>query len=163
MWPGRARSSGRGDGSMRALMVASRMLARAMSVPFLQQSLYVFGDHVDFQVDGVSRFLASEAGDLGGVRDDGNGEAIVEQLNHGQAATVDGDRALLDDVAQQLLGRPDAQIGSRRHDLSDAVDVALDDVATEAVVDSHWAFQVDDVTRLQVPEVRALQRLVHRL
>ena len=42
-----------------------------------------------------------------GVGDDGDGEAVGQWLDHRQAAAVDGDGALLDDVAQQSGRRAD--------------------------------------------------------
>jgi hypothetical protein len=55
----------------------------------------------------------------------------------GQAHAVDGDRALLDDVAVELLGQRDPHDGPvllRRHrqHLAGAVDVPLHDVAARA-------------------------------
>ena len=43
----------------------------------IEQSLDVLGDHVDLEVDPVARALVPERRDRGGVRDHGDGEAVV--------------------------------------------------------------------------------------
>ena len=69
-----------------------------------RRRLDVLGDDVDLEVDRVAGALAAQGGDLGGVRDDGDGEAVVVDGGHGEADAVDGDRALLDHVAEQVVG-----------------------------------------------------------
>src|SRR5438874_10627114 len=63
---------------------------------------HVLGDQVDFEVHLVPALTAAERGDLGGVRNDGDGEPVVECFGNREAHTVDGDRALLDHVTHQL-------------------------------------------------------------
>src|SRR6185436_13789390 len=55
---------------------------------------------------------------------------------------------------------PHAQVWLRLDDLADAVDVALDEVAAEAIGQSHRTFEVHGIARLQVAEARALPGLV---
>ena len=88
-------------------------------------------------ITSTSRFTRSpgrraERGDLGRVRDDGHGEPVVGHVDHGEADAVDGDRALLDDVAG-VGGVRIGRSGRGLDDLADAVDVALHEVAAEAV------------------------------
>ena len=45
----------------------------------IEQALDVLGDHVDLEVDRVARALVPERRDLGGVRDHGDGEPVVER------------------------------------------------------------------------------------
>ena len=79
---------------------------------------------------------AAQARALQGLGDQGHGEARVVDGDDGQRDAVDGDRPLLDDVAQHV------RVGLDRHDAgeavlagagddADAVDVALDDVAAQ--------------------------------
>ncbi len=78
-----------------------------------------------------------------------NGKGFAIEPGHGQRDAVDGDRALLDDVAQHL--RRGARSATRRANPSsvtaetvpDAVDVALDDVAAEAVARAQRQLEVD--------------------
>src|SRR5687768_4664780 len=59
-----------------------------------QQALNVFHGDVDFEIDGVAGTLPPERRDRGGVRDDGHGEAVLEDVDHREADAVDGDRSL---------------------------------------------------------------------
>ena len=95
-----------------------------------------------------------------GVRDHRHGEPVVQHVDHGEADAVDRDRALLDDVAQQVARHPDPEVGDGLDDVADAVDVALHDVAAEAVLRPDRPFEVDPVPRLAVAEGGALERLV---
>ena len=81
-------------------------------------------------------------------------------VDDGEADAVDGDRALLDDVAQQLGRHADLQVGRRVDDLADGVDVALHEVAAEAVLEADRPLEVDRVARRQVAEVGAGEGLV---
>src|SRR5437764_5325181 len=115
---------------------ASSILANGMSVRSLprEQTLDVLGRHVDLEVHGVAGLLGTEVGDLGGVRDHRHREPVVEDIDDREADAVDGDRALLDDVAQQVaVADADLEIRRGLHDLTDAVDVTLDHVTAEAI------------------------------
>src|SRR3954452_14297920 len=76
-----------------------------------EQAFDVLGEHVDFEVDGIARLLGAERGDGERVGDDGDVEraGLVVEGGDGEADAVDGDRALLDDVAQHRRG------GRERH------------------------------------------------
>src|SRR5690554_5958614 len=78
-----------------------------------EQALGVLGHHVDLEVDGVARLPHTERGDLRGVGDDGHGEAVLEDVDDGERDPVDGDRALLDHVAEQARGDPHLHLGHR--------------------------------------------------
>ena len=104
------------------------------------QLLDVFREHVDLEVDGrpgaalPSVVRSSVSGISETVR------RLVVDRGDGEADAVDRDRALLDDVAQQIgvaaivamraRSRPRSTAATR----AEAVDVALHDVAAEAVV-----------------------------
>ena len=141
-----------GRPSRRPLASASGSVVLAHGcVPF-QEGLDVLGHDVELDVDRVARALVPERGDLGGVGDDGDGEAVVVDGGHGEAHAVDGDRALLHHVAEEVGGDGDAQVGRGVDDDADRVDVALDEVAAEPVAEPHRALEVDRVAGLQVAE-----------
>src|SRR5215207_8860681 len=78
------------------------------------------------------------------------------------------DRPPLDCVAQQLGPEPHPQPPSEpvvlsRDDLAHAVDMALEDVAPEAVRRFDRQLEVDPPSRLEPAERGDLQRLIHRL
>ena len=93
---------------------------------------------------------------------------VVAQGRDREADAVEGDRALLDRVAEQLGSEPHAQAAGEavlldRDDLADPVGVALDDVAAEPVGGLHRQLEVDPVAGLEVAQRGDGQRLVHRL
>src|SRR5687768_5073639 len=102
------------------------------------QLLDVLGHHVDLDVDTRAAAQRPEGRRLRGVGDDCHLEPIVAHGGDGQAHPVECDRPLVDDIPEQLglerepeavrfaLGRPVGEGGL-------PVDVALHDVATEAV------------------------------
>src|SRR5439155_15421967 len=146
--------------SMAFSTVANGILALVLSVPGGEEPLDVLGHHVDLEVDAVAGLPGPQRRDGRGVRDDRHREAVVERLDHGQAAAVDRDRSLLDDVAQHVLRHPDAQIGCGADDLADAVDRALHEVAAQPVGQPDRPFEVDTVARLEIAEIAASQWLV---
>src|SRR6266511_1507789 len=123
--------------------IAFSIVVNGISDPFAgdrcEQALDVFGDQVDFEVDGRTDAFVPERRDGEGVRDGGDVERIVAERGHGEADAVDRDRTLLDDVAQHLGGRGEREagrpVGQRvtGGDASDGVDVALDQVAAELI------------------------------
>ena len=63
---------------------------------------------------------------------------------------------------QQVARHPDPQIGHGVDDLADGVDVALHDVAAEAVLGPHRSLEVHRLARCAGAEVGATERLVRR-
>ncbi len=90
--------------------------------------------------------------------DDGHREAVVVDVDDGEADPVDRDRPLLHQVAG--VGRQHGELGGGGGDLTHGVDVALHQVATQPVADPQWPLQVHRVARSQVAEVGPGQRLV---
>src|SRR3954454_659777 len=84
--------------------MASSISAKPMSGPFLprQEAFDVLRGDVHLEVDDGTGALVSERGDVCGVRDECDGEAVVEHVDDGEAHAVHVDRALLDDVAEQV-------------------------------------------------------------
>ena len=141
-----------GDGVLDLGERHARLPACRSCVGSSRRSTY-FASDVDLEVDGVARPLGPERRDRERVRDhrDARTPSSCER-GDGEADAVDGDRALLDDVAQHVARRGERRCGSSRRpaacaldDRADAVDVALHDVATEAVGEAHRPFEVDRV------------------
>src|SRR5215218_9670906 len=106
----------------------------------VKQTFDVLGQHVDFEVDGIAGRLGAQGRDGERVRDDRDveGPRNVVERGDGEADAVDGDRTLLDDVAQQLGRRCERHAG-RTVGQADAlpqrayaVDMTLHDVTAEA-------------------------------
>src|SRR6266540_1365598 len=100
--------------------IAFSIVVNGISDPFAgdrcEQALDVFGDQVDFEVDGRTNAFVPERRDGEGVRDGGDVERIVAERGHGEA---DAGRP----VCQRVTGG----------DASNGVDVALDQVAGELI------------------------------
>src|SRR4051794_30772551 len=147
---------------------AASMVANSMSVRLGNQFLHVLGQDVDLEIDGSPLPRRAERRALEGLRDQRDREPVVADLRDGQRDPVDGDRALLHHVAQQRRLRVDghdpreALVADLAHD-AEAVDVALHDVAAEAVGGAQRQLEVDPRVRLHAPERRAPQRLVHHV
>ncbi len=83
------------------------------------------------------------------MRNERDLEALLVHLVDGQADPVHADRALLGDVAQQRGRRGETPaLGTRvvmhRQHLAQAINMATDQMAAEAVGRAHRAFEVDD-------------------
>src|SRR3954453_23206770 len=147
---------------------AASMVANSISVRLGNELLHVLGEDVDLEVDGSPLPRRAERRALEGLRDQRDREPVLADLRDGQRDPVDGDRALLHDVAQQRgLGVDDhdareALLADLAHD-AESVDVALDDVAAETVGGPQRRLEVDPRVRLHAPERRAPQRLVHHV
>jgi len=104
-------------------------------------ALGVFAEDVDLDVQGGAGSEGVEAGGSVGVGDDGYFDLVAEDGGDGEADAFDGDGALGDDVAGESFGELDAEApvcvwgvwgdGGEGEESGGAVDVALDDVASE--------------------------------
>src|SRR3954453_1079175 len=118
---------------------ASSMVANLISVRLVgNELLQVLGENVDLEVDGSPLPRPAERRPLQRLRDQRDREPVVADVRDRERDAVDRDRALLDDVAQQRrLGVDDDDareaLLARLADHAEPVDVALDDVAAEAV------------------------------
>src|SRR5258708_20691858 len=88
---------------------AFSMSASGTSAPCSEETFHVLGDHVHFQVDTVPRQLHTQRRDLRRMGYDRHGEGVAQDLHHGQTATVHRDRALLDQITQNLGAGPPFQ------------------------------------------------------
>ena len=90
---------------------------------------------------------------------------VVADLDDGERDPVDGDRALVDEVAARapagsaISTTSQCSLGVRRTIVPDAVDVALDDVAAEPLVGGDRALEVDPVARAATPPSEVLSRV----
>ena len=133
-----------------------------------EQLLDVLGDDVGLEVDQVADAAAAERRTGEGLGDQADGEAGLAGLDDGEADAVDGDRALVDEVAREVGGQGDLDdvpvlAGRSGDDLADTVDVALDDVAAEPLVDGDGAFEVDPVAGGHAAERGLVERLLHQV
>ena len=124
----------------------------------LQESLGVAGDDVDLDVEPAARSSASPRvvrSSVSGISETSTPSS--PSAGDREADAVEGDRAVLDHVAEQLVAERDrdpageAVLGDA-DDLADAVDVALDDVAAERVAGPQRRLEVDRRARLEVAE-----------
>src|SRR5213079_1936448 len=102
------------------------------------------------------------------VRDVRRREARDAAGGHRETHAVDGDRALLDQVGGQGAGGAEAveepvAVARDLLEASNAVDVALDDVAAHAVAHAERALEVDARPGGQLAEGGAPERLGRRL
>src|SRR3954449_10146413 len=124
---------------------ASSMVANSTSVrgtldtfPRSDQLLHVLRHHVHLQVDLTAHIRFSQVRALERLRNQRDLERLVVDAGDREAHPVDGDRALLDRVAQHLRRRLDRDhageplLADRRDD-AEPVDVPLDDVPAQAV------------------------------
>src|SRR5436190_14001560 len=146
---------------------ASSMVANSISVRLVgNELLQVLREHVDFQIDGSPRRRSAQGRPLQRLGDERHREPVVAEVGDGQRDAVDGDRTLLDDVAQQRrLGvdddDPREPLVTHLAHHGEAVDVPLDDVSAQAVGGPQRQLEVDGAVRLERAERRAPQRLVH--
>src|SRR5690606_37549519 len=129
-----------------------------------QQTLQVTRQQIDFEVDLTSGLVIDHDGLGQGVRHDGQFELGAIDRVDGQAGAVDGDRALVRDVLGQLTRRAHlelygAGVIGARDDLADAIDMAADQVPTEAAGGRQGLFQIHRAARFEVDEGGACQRL----
>src|SRR5919107_2673423 len=132
----------------------------------LQEPLYVLAYNVCLQVYRVSNPEYPEVSVGAGLGQYRDRERIGPDRDDGQAYAVHADAPLLDAVAEHRLGRPelpDLSLALWPHAeyLTDAVDVALHDVAPEPVSRGHRPLQVDGASLMQAPERGTPERLRH--
>jgi hypothetical protein len=70
----------------------------------------VFGEHVDFEVYGISGGGGGEVGDGPGVGGDPGGGGVVAEFGGGEADAVDGDGAAGDEEAVEVRGNADGEL-----------------------------------------------------
>src|SRR5918995_257921 len=116
------------------------------------QALDVLGEDVDLEVDRVARPDGAKGGDLQRVLDQRDREGLVVDRRDGERDAVDGDRALLDAVAEDLRRRLDRQpLALQPAHPADPVHVALDIVPTERLACRKRRLEVDRVAETLRP------------
>lgn len=132
--------------------------------------LGVLGQDVDLDINTIAHLLLSQDDLLLRIRDEHDLPPALDvvDLGDGQAGAVEGDEALVHDVAQDvgalLLARLEPQrhgvaVGRDPDDLGRRVDVALHEVAPHARVGADGPLQVHAGSLGQSPQVREAQRL----
>src|SRR5439155_8244521 len=112
------------------------------------------------EVAGVAGSQGPERRRLERVGHEGDREAVLVEPGDRQRDAVDGDRALLDAVAEELGRRVDPDRLAARAHAAEAVDVTLHEVAAERLARTERRLEGDAVARLQRTECRARKRIV---
>ena len=99
------------------------------------------------------------------VRDDGDRQDIAAQLGNGEADAVNRDRAFIHEVTIELRRNPQfhppvvAAQRFERPQFTNAIHVALHDVAAQPVRQRERTLQIDFRSNLQEPQIAAADRL----
>ncbi len=102
----------------------------------------------------------SECGDVGGVGNDCDFEAVAGQIERGEADAIDGDRTFFDEVSHETLGDAHDEFRRGGDNDADSVDMTKHDVATESFAKCHRALKIHFVSGAHIAECRARERLV---
>ena len=118
----------------------------------------LLGEHVDLDVDERARADGAEVGALERLGDERDHEAMLAQRAYREADPVEGDGALLDQIALQrgvvafdLEYARETLLADGEH-CRGAVDVALHDVAAESVVGTQRQLEVDGRALAEEPQ-----------
>jgi len=119
---------------------------------------YVFSYDVEFEVDGVSGFNGLYISVFECVRDDGDVEFCLFDVEYGEADAVEANGAFFNDQMAEFFGEFEAELPATVLIVAfeaggGGVDMSLDDVAVEAAVHDHASFEVNEVAGLPGAEV----------
>jgi hypothetical protein len=125
---------------------------------------YIFPDQIEFEVDDGPWHYGLDVGMLEGVGDDGDIEVGFLYVKDGQAGAVERDGAFFDNEVAEFFGELESVLPAAVERLSfgaggGSVYMALDDMAIEAAVEGHAAFEVDEVIGLPGVKVGFIQGL----
>lgn len=142
-----------------------RSLGKPISTVGVEHFFDVFSDEVGFQVDEVAGFSVAEGGDFVSMGNDPDAEAFFKDAGHGEADSIDGDRAFVDDIPHDVGGGIDIEhiiltLAFPALDPAGAVDVAGDDMPAEPSVRRQWTFEVYQRARLHGVQVGDVPRLL---
>jgi hypothetical protein len=118
----------------------------------LDETFDVFGQHIHFEIDATALGSMSESGDVGSVRDDRDTKRVLGDVEGGEADPIDRDRSLFHQIAHQVSGDPNDQIGSGIDDFAHCVDVSENHVSSETVSESHGSLEVHAIALLKRPD-----------
>jgi len=118
----------------------------------------VFSDQIEFQIDGGSGDDGLDIGMLESIGDDGDVKAVFFDVKDGKAYAIEGDGAFFDHEVAEFPREfeaedPAAVVFFHLGAGGGCVDVTLDDMAVEAAVEGHAAFEVDERAFLPGMEV----------
>src|SRR5579859_5814849 len=149
--------------STRAMLSSTAAPYRKLSK--LQKAGDVLAEDVGLDVDARSLRLLAPGGGAQRLGNEEEGDAIgVEHFVDGERDPVERDGAFSDHQRREAVGQAklDAHAftdGLARGDLADAVDVAENKVAAQAIAESHRPLEVDPVAFAQAAEGGAGERL----
>ena len=134
-----------------------------------EQSLDVFGEYVDLEIDPIAGNLGPEGRLAEGCGDERNREPRLLPIDHfddGEGRAVNRDRALFDKIFGDVSTEGNAHdfpVGTGRavEDAAGAVDVSLNDVTAESRPGRHGAFEVDRISHDEVAEIGLVERFLH--
>src|SRR5882672_1215699 len=132
----------------RVPMFFQELHAEAAFVVAAAESLEVASDHVDLNINSVAQAIPADHRDRLRVRYYVDLKKVAAHRIDREAHAVDCDRALLRHVARERLRQLDtehrrAARGLELHDLADAVDVTLNEVAVERLPELERRLEVD--------------------
>lgn len=132
------------------------------------KAMDVFPDDIGFQVDDGSRMFIHEGRIGHGMGNDGHGKLAVTDGYDGQADTIDGNGPLSDNERFHVFrdgngDDPGNTVGCDAGDMTDAVDMAADDMAAQPAADLHSPFKVDLGATLDGAERRATHGFMHNV
>ena len=125
--------------------------------------LHVFAEDVGFDVHRIAGAADGERRLFERVRNEGDAEEGVADIDQREADAVDGDGAFGDHQLGEFGGHVEPHFHPLpfrldARDGSEAVDVALHEVAAESGLRGEGAFQIDRIARLQTAQVGAGKR-----
>ena len=135
------------------------------------QTLHVLSERIGLKVHAVADLESAEVGCLQSFGNQANleprgGFAGLRYCGDGQRHSRNSDGSLLSEQGCQVGGQVEAQgtpclVRSNGCEGAHRIHVTLHDVTVEAATGGQAALQVDGVTRVQIAEVGAAQRLAH--
>ena len=132
----------------------------------------IFPQYVGFQIHRVAGLSVRQGSFRQSVGDDGYGKRRISRfranLRHGKADAVDGDGSLLDDACCDSVPGCDIEpdciaFPPPAPDGSDAVDMAGDNVSSEASVRRHGPLQIHPASRGEAVEGGSTEGLRHHI
>ena len=123
----------------------------------------IFRQEICFQVNRRADVFEAQGGVFQRVWDQGDTESGSFNVNECQADAINRHRALGYHLGCQIVGAGEPEdhpvaVGLACGDLAEAIDVALDEVTTEAVAEAKGAFEVNAVAAPEFAQIGAAQR-----
>ena len=120
--------------------------------------VYIFPDHIEFNIHLIARLKESKIGMFKGIGDDGYAETFTSNIKGGKAYPVNADGTLFDHqrcklcLELEIIFPASAFIGDLGNG-GGGINMALDQVAVEPAVHDHGTFQVNYITMFPLPGI----------